>query len=104
MSYCSSATLLFFEENQSALSSAELKILKTWLNDSRLQPTAKILVVGGAFETPHAGRLRRLQGILSALEEMGISLRRIQAVEDGSTQTKLDLMGSLPTDVAWIGY
>lgn len=75
-------TILLFEANQCAPSANELKILKRWLADWRAQPKAKKLVIGGALDTPRAGRLRRLRAILNILKDMGVSMRSIQPVED----------------------
>lgn len=104
MSYCSSVTLLFFEEDQSALSDTELEILKTWLKKSRSNPATKVLVIGGAFDTPRAGRVRRLDAIRIVLEGMGMLLFLPPSAEDRCVPTGLDVTDSLPTDVAWIGY
>ena len=98
------ATLLFFDADQSALSVAELASLKSWITSSQANSTTKVLVVGGALDSSRAGRLRRLQGIRSVVEGMGISLRFTRTLEDRCSPAGWERAESLPTDVAWIGY
>lgn len=96
-------TILFFEANASAPSAFERKILEQWLARWRAQPKAKKLVIGGALDTPRAGRLRRLHAILSILKDMGVSLRAIQPVEDWFRPSRMGMTEVLPADMAWIG-
>lgn len=96
-------TTLLFEVNQCAPSATELEILERWLASWRAQPRAKKLVIGGALDTPRAGRLRRLRAILNILQDMGISMRSIQPVEDWFMPTRMGMTEVLPADIAWIG-
>ena len=96
-------TILLFEVDQCAPSAHELEILKRWLAAWRAQPKARKLVIGGALDTPRAGRLRRLRAILNILKDMGVSMRSIQPVEDWFMPTRMGMTEVLPADMAWIG-
>ena len=96
-------TILLFEANACTPSANELETLKRWLAAWRAQPKAKKLVIGGALDTPRAGRLRRLRSILNILKDMGVSMRSIQPVEDWFMPTRMGMTEVLPADVAWIG-
>ncbi len=96
-------TILLFEANQCVPSANELAILKRWLAGWRAQPKAKKLVIGGALDTPRAGRLRRLRVILNLLKDAGISMRSVQPVEDWFVPTRMGMTEVLPADMAWIG-
>lgn len=96
-------TILFFDANQCVPSANELAILKRWLAGWRAQAKAKKLVIGGALDTPRAGRLRRLRVILNVLKDAGISMGCVQPVEDWFVPTRMGMTEVLPADMAWIG-
>lgn len=95
--------ILLFEADQCVLAEKELAVLKRWLIDWRSQAKPGRLVIGGASETPRAGRLRRLHAILNVLAELAIPLRCIQPEEDWFKPTRMGVIEALPEDLAWIG-
>ena len=96
-------TILFFEANACAPTAFERAILEQWLARWRAHPKSNKLVIGGALDTPRAGRLRRLHAILSILKDVGFPLRSVQPSEDWFRPSRMGMTEVLPADMAWIG-
>ena len=103
VTHCNAVTLLFFEVDHCALYAKELEVLTEWLSAWRTRQKGERLIVGGALETPRAGRLRRLQSILKVLEAAGVTSRMMHPLDLWSMPARMGLAESLPADVAWIG-
>ena len=94
--------LLFFADGSCALSDSEAQVLRKWVLRWWVAPGKKAVQLGGAAETPRAGRLRRLNTLLVELEQLGIPSHLVKAEGDWFRSTRMGSSDDLPCDVVWL--
>lgn len=90
-----------FEAGRCTLNEHEVDKLEKWIN--RWKPNSLCrLYVGGANATSRSNQLRRFGFLMSLLEHLGVSQRRIQADTEWLRPTRMGAIDDLPADVIWL--
>lgn len=100
--YAGLELLVAFESGVAHISAEQKSRIKAW-HDGWLSAMGKVdVLLGGASRTGRVARLRRFHGLLTVLEQLGITSKRIFP-EIGWTQpARMGALDDMPTDTIWL--
>lgn len=93
---------LFFQEGRCSLADEETAKLARWIDVWNHPGNEKHLILGGAYESPRATRLRRLNYLTAVIQELGVPRCRFHPDGDWTRFTGVSLTEAAPADVVWL--
>ena len=91
-----------FAIGQVWLTAEQQSCVKAWRRGWRSLPGKVDVILGGACHTARAGRLRRLHGLITMLEQMGVDAKRILPEVDLIRPARMGYLDDAPADMMWL--
>lgn len=91
-----------FKRGQCHLTFEQVRKIKAWVRSCLGNSGDREVVLGGGTRATRTARLRRLNGLLHALETSGVATRRVQAESDWVQPAPMGALDDLPADAIWL--
>jgi hypothetical protein len=91
-----------FKRGQCHLTFEQVRNVKAWVRSCLGNSGEMKVDLGGGTKGTRTARLRRLNGLLHALEDSGVAARRIQPESDWVQPAPMGALDDLPADTIWL--
>lgn len=91
-----------FGKGQVHISAEQITRIKAWRFEWPMAVDKVDVLLRGARRTARAGRLRRLHSLVTLLEQLGISAKRVFPEVEWANPTRMGSMDDMPKDTIWL--